>query len=371
MAEREEIAILGVGKLGICFALNLEKVGYTVIGVDVNEDYVSAINNKTLQSYEPQVSDYLKASTHFSATTDIAVIDGFKGDTIFIMVATPSLADGSYDHSQVQRVLDQLKSFGKQEQQKHLVIGCTVMPGYCDSIAAEMEEYNYTLSYNPEFIAQGSIIADQQQPDQVLIGEANAEVGDKIEAIYRKLCTNQPIFCRMDRISAEICKLATNCYLTMKISFANSIGDLARQAGANEEQILSAIGSDSRVGGKYLKYGFGFGGPCFPRDNRALQKFADQIGQALPLSAATDEVNDAHLQHQVKELMEKHSKDETIEINGVAYKKGTTLIDESQQLKLAVELAKLGRKVLVIDSAVVIAQVRELYGNLLSYRVEE
>lgn len=370
MVEREEILILGIGKLGICFALNLEKVGYKVIGLDVSEQYVKAINDKTLTSYEPQVEEYLQISEGFEATTDIQVINTFKGETIFIMVATPSLADGGYDHSQVNRVLQQLKSFGKQEKQRHLVIGCTVMPGYCDSIAEEMTEYNYTVSYNPEFIAQGSIIADQQKPDQVLIGEANVEVGDKVEAIYRKLCHNEPAFCRMDRLSAEICKLATNCFLTMKISFANSLGDMARKAGADESEILSAIGSDSRIGAKYLKYGFGFGGPCFPRDNRALQKFATEIGQELPLSGATDEVNEQHLRFQVEEMLKKYHKDETIVVEGVAYKEGTSLIDESQQLKLAVELAKVGRKVTVVDSEVVITQVRELYGGLLGYKVK-
>lgn len=360
----EKIGVIGIGKLGICFALNAERKGYKVIGVDVSPSYVNAINSKTLKSTEPLVEDYLSASNHFKATTSINEIIENDINTIFIFVATPSLPDGSYNHNQIERVTDDLISVGKREKEIHLVIGCTTMPGYCQQLSEKMKPYNYTISYNPEFIAQGSIIKNQQYPDQVLIGEANEEVGNYIQSIYENLCENTPTFCRMDALSAEISKIATNCFLTTKISFANSIGDLAIQAGADKDKILKAIGADSRIGSKYLGYGFGFGGPCFPRDNRALGKFADDSEYELLISKATDEVNRRHLEFQFQDYLSKYSEDEIIEFNGVSYKQGSILLDESQQLALAVKLAKSGRKVTIQDKKEVIEQVLKIYPDL-------
>lgn len=360
----QKIAVVGVGKLGICFALNLEKVGYQVIGVDVNEDYISSLNEKRITTSEPYVAEYLANSKNFRATNNITDVLNDEINTIFIMVATPSLPDGSYDHSQIERVVKQLILFGKRENLTHLVIGCTVMPGYCHELNQRISHLNYSVSYNPEFIAQGSIILGQQLPDQVLIGEASKDAGDIVEVIHRNICQNQPSYCRMDTLSAEICKIATNCFLTTKISFANSIGDLAIKAGANPHKILSAIGADSRIGSKYLNYGYGFGGPCFPRDNRALNLFARQQNFELYISQATDKVNQQHLQFQLESLLSENKSEYIFE--GVAYKKDSVIIEESQQLALALLLAEKGKKVTIIDRKEVIFQIQQLYSNMFN-----
>jgi len=361
------IGILGIGKLGLCFGLNLENKGFTVVGVDVHEGYVNSINSKTLFSFEPQVNALLKASLNFSATTAISEVLSDDFMLLFIMVATPSLPDGSYDHTQIEHVAEQLIAFGKREKQVHLVIGCTTMPGYCDDLAKRLEHFNYTVSYNPEFIAQGDIIRNQLYPDQVLIGEANETAGDLIEEVFTQLCENKPVYCRMSRLSAEIAKIATNCFLTTKISFANSIGDLAIKVGAEPEKILHAIGADSRIGNKYLSYGFGFGGPCFPRDNKALGLFARNNNYALLLSEATDEINKRHLAFQLQDYLDTYSEDEKIVFDGITYKKGSLLLDESQQFALALLLAKAGRKVVLRDQEVVLTAIKKEYGNLFDY----
>jgi nucleotide sugar dehydrogenase len=367
LTQNETISILGIGKLGICFALNLEKVGYNVVGADINEDYVKKINDKNLVSYEPSVPEFLRESVNFKATTNIYETIEAGSEMIFVCVATPTSEEWGYDHRQVERIVSTIIQFGKAPKRRHLVIVCTTMPGYCDTIAEKLEPYNYTVSYNPEFIAQGNIVHDQQFPDQVLIGEADKEAGDKVQAVYEKLCQNKPVFCRMSRISAEICKLATNCFLTTKISFANSVGDLALKVGAEPDKILSAIGSDSRIGGKYLKYGFGFGGPCFPRDNRALRQFSDAQNYELLISKSTDEVNKRHLEFQTEDYLNRYEENETIVFDHVSYKKGSVLIEESQQLALAVNLAKRGRKVLVKDHPAVIEEVRGIHGDIFQY----
>lgn len=365
----EKIGVLGIGKLGICWALALEKAGYDIIGVDISEDYVRAVNDKTLVSHEPQVAEFLAESRNFRATTDFDEIIADDIRIISLMVATPTADDHTYDHSQVENVVGQLIERGKSPVAKHLIIGCTTMPGYCDELTERLTPYNYTVSYNPEFIAQGRIMHDLRNPDQVLIGEANAEAGALIEEIYHRFCQNKPSIHRMKPLSAEICKLATNCFLTTKISFANSIGDLAIKTGAEPDKILKAIGADSRIGPKYLGYGFGFGGPCFPRDNRALGKFADQNDMELLISKTTDTVNDRHLLFMRDQYMAKYRPDEEIFFDYVTYKKDSVLLIESQQLALAVELARAGRKVVIEERKVVRDELEARYPGLFEFRV--
>jgi len=363
------IGVIGLGKLGICFALNLDHVGFQVTGLDIQPEYVSQINERSLQSHEPQVETLLRSAGQLRATTDVTDLLNSSADLIFVVVATPSLPDGSYDHQQVNNVVDMLRQQGRSERPRHLVVMCTTMPGYCDSIAAELEALNYTLSYNPEFIAQGTVVRDQQFPDQVLIGEASEEVGDMIEAVYEKFCQSNPTYCRMSRLSAEIAKIATNCFLTTKISFANSIGDLATRVGAEPDKILAAIGSDDRIGARYLRYGFGYGGPCFPRDNRALALYGDQQGYAMLISKATDQVNLDHLSFQVAEFLENHPEDQEVIFKSVTYKPGTTILEESQQLALAVAVARAGRKVSIIEHPAVVQALKETYGDLFTYLI--
>jgi UDPglucose 6-dehydrogenase len=357
------IAVIGVGRLGLCFALNLERAGIHVWGIETHKEYLASLQNGTFESPEPEVNTLLAAASYLHLTDSLSCIVENDISDIFIMVATPSADEGSYDHGQIERVAHELKSIGNPLEMRNMYIGCTTMPGYCDTLAAAMAPHGYTVSYNPEFIAQGSIIRDQLYPDQVLIGEASIEVGDRLEAIYRRMVHNNPRYCRMDRLSAEITKIATNCFLTTKISFANSIGDLATKAGADPTKILSAIGADSRIGSKYLNYGFGFGGPCFPRDNRALGKFGDDQGYELLISKATDEVNRRHIDFQFSEYTHNSG---PIVFHQVSYKKDSTIIEESQQLALAVRLAKAGRQVIIRERVEVIRLVEQAHPGLFT-----
>lgn len=360
----KKIAVVGVGKLGICFALNFERSGFEVWGIEANENHLANLKSGHFKSAEPEVDSLLAGAENLHLTNNISCIVDQDIKDIFIMVATPSLVDGGYDHSQVDRVAENLLGLSEENAERHVYVGCTTMPGYCKDLAKRLGPAGYTVSYNPEFIAQGAIIHDQRYPDQILIGEANVQVGDRLQFIYEQMVQNDPVYCRMDALSAEIAKLATNCFLTTKISFANSIGDMALTAGADPDKILAAVGADSRIGGKYLRYGFGFGGPCFPRDNRALGKFAELTGLPLHLSKATDVINEEHLQFQLNRYLEQYSEGEEIVVDGVTYKKGTTQITESQQLKLAVALAKHGRVVRVKDSKEVLEQISGLYPGL-------
>jgi nucleotide sugar dehydrogenase len=371
MEAPKNLTVIGIGRLGLCFALVLERKGFNVLGVDLNGPYVQRLNDKTFVSDEPSVTDFLRESKNFVATTNLA--QGVAhSNVIFVLVDTPSTGnDRHYDHSKVGSVLLALNSMGVKD--KHIIISCTVLPGYIAGTGRYLIKdcENCTLSYNPEFIAQGDIIRGQLRPDMVLIGEGSQAAGDILQAVYTQQCDNQPNFARMSPESAEICKLGVNCYVTMKVTFANLIGDIAdRTPGADKLQICRAIGSDSRVGGKYLTPGYGYGGPCFPRDNRALGGYAQFKGIKPLLFSATDEYNATHTQLQIEQLLA--SPEREFEFEGIAYKPNTRvpIVEESQRLKIAVALARDGRRVTLVDYAATLNEVKKEYGGLFIYRAK-
>ena len=334
----KSISIIGVGKLGLCFGLNLEKVGYRVDGCDINKKYLTELRNKTFISSEPGVTELLKNSKNLHLHDNIEKT--LENNIIFIVVHTPSLPNGKYDHQYIEGLKEKLISLGVQK---------------------DLEDYNYTVSYNPEFIAQGTILKDQVNADMVLIGEANSHIGNVIENIYTDHCTSNPRICRMSRISAEITKLSLNCFLTTKISFANMIGDISNKVGGEKDKILEAIGSDSRIGDKFLKWGYGYGGPCFPRDNRALNIFAKENNIDAQISRATDKMNELHLTYQIEEFIKNNpDKGKPVEFDYVTYKPQSTILEESQQLKFALTLQKLGYTVIVNERESVIEDLNKI-----------
>ena len=381
----KNISIIGVGRLGICVGLCLEYAGYNVLGVDIFPDYVEKINNKTLKSTEPNVEKMLQESKNFRATTSLEEALAFS-DLILVYVATPSSGgEKFYDHNSLGKVL--MKINKHQVRNKHVVIGCTVIPGYIREVGNSLLKdcENTTLSYNPEFIAQGNIIAGMFYPDFILIGEGSQEAGDRLQGVYETLHNNTPILRdnqreqkisnhvpirRMSPASAEITKLSVNCFITIKISFANMIGDVAdKTPGANKQDILNAVGSDKRIGHRYLKPGYSYGGPCFPRDNRALGGYIEKIGIDPLIPKATDAMNKLHTKFQAQQLLDSGI-DEYI-IDGVGYKEpcAVPIIEESQKLVIGKILAENGVKVIARDTKLLLDVVKLEFGDLFEYMV--
>lgn len=361
----KKISIIGIGRLGICLALNLEDKGFEVLGVDKSEDYINSINSKTLVSNEPYVEKMLKKSKNFKATSKLE--DALShSNIIFVVLPTPSLPDGKYNHSYIENLIEQLKLIGPFQDQKHLIICSTTMPGYCKSLYDRLENINCKVSYNPEFIAQGSIIKNQKYPDMVLIGCEDEKLADSLSDIYKQICENDPKIHIMDIVSAEITKLALNCFITTKIAYANMVGDVCKKIGADEKKVLECIGEDSRVGKKYLNYGFGYGGPCFPRDNRAFYLAAKENGIEAIISQSTDISNKLHLEYQVENFIKENKNLKEITFGPISYKPNTTIIEESQQLAFAVKLSE-HFNVIIKDSELNINQVKNIYGNKFEY----
>jgi len=368
---KDNVTIFGIGRLGICTALVLEQQGkYNVVGVDTNESYVKAIQNKTFRTTEPMVNEYLARSTNFKATTDFD--EGIAhSDVYLIFVATPSTGgERHYDHSMLGNVLMNINA--KKVANKHIVIGCTVIPGYIEGTGKYLIQDcpNTTLSYHPEFIAQGDIMNGTLRPDMALIGEGSKAAGDVLEEMNIRMTESKPVICRMSPSSAEITKLSINCFVTMKVSYANMIGDIAdRSPGANKHDILNAVGSDSRVGKKYLRPGYGFGGPCFPRDNRALGGYAKMVGVQPLLPEATDLYNKLHTGYQIDEQLALN-RDEYV-FTGIGYKDPcpVNIIEESQKLVIAQALARAGKRVVLRDRDYLIKAAKLEFGKLFSYVV--
>jgi UDPglucose 6-dehydrogenase len=310
------VSVIGLGKLGLTTAACYASKGLRVVGVDVVEANVVAINRGECPIQETGLRELLaQCRERLRATTDAA--EAIRcSDVTFIIVPTPSGADGGFINDYVVDVLDAIGPALRDKDGFHVVVvTSTVMPGSMEAVFAPQLERltgkvcgrDFGLAYNPEFIALGSIIRDFLNPDMVLIGESDPRTGETLEAIYRCISESTPHIggatphiARMNWISAEIAKLSLNCYCTMKISFANAIAQLCeRIPGADPYAITSAIGRDSRVGAKYIRPGLGFGGPCFPRDNVAFIKCAADLGVDAKLSRAVVEINDEQVERVV------------------------------------------------------------------------
>ncbi len=354
-----KIGVIGAGRLGICFALLCERAGYDVLVSDIREDYVHDLNAKKISTNEPEVEDLLRISKNFKATTNNKeVIE--ECDLIYTLVSTPSLEDGSYDVSAVWNVVEDLKDITKK---KYFVVGCTTNPGDCDAFQKYLPR-NVHVMYNPEFIAQGSIISDLKQADMVLLGvdsKLEDHVIQDIKTLYQRIQITRAIVCVMTPKSAEITKIAVNCFLTTKISYANMLGDVLHKSGCGDETIavLRAIGTDSRIGNKYLNYGLGYGGPCLPRDNRAFAHFAQKVGLEYNLGYVTDGFNNEHAQTVADYWEEMNAQRKPFYFEYISYKRGTDIITESQQYRLCLDLLERGFKVYIQNDRRVTSQVSE------------
>jgi len=346
---RPTIGVIGAGRLGICFALLADRAGYKVIVSDVRKDYIKNLQEKKISTNEPLVPELLEQSDIKATTSNEEVIK--ESDIIYTFVATPSLTDGSYDVSAVQKVVDDILDTPLVfTDRKTFVVGCTTNPGDCDKFAEQLP--GMKVYYNPEFIAQGAIVKGLLKADMVLVG---GEYDRDIVDLYYRIQgpEMEPRMNFMSLTAAELTKIALNCYLTMKISYANQVGEVMSRFGLGEEidTVLNAIGADSRVGSKFLNYGFGFGGPCLPRDNRAFAHAAERVGLKNNIGLTIDAFNDEHSDFLVDYLCERNpnKKRPFYFSEGVTYKKGTDILEESQQYKLFRELLNRGYQCVALE----------------------
>lgn len=338
----------------------LASKGFRVAGVDVDAEKVAAVNKGKAPIQEPGLSELIwKSRARLSATSDTedAVM---RSDLTFVVVPTPSAKSGGFSLRYVLPAMVEIgKALAKKDERHVVVLTSTVMPGSMDGQVIPAIEAasgkkcpsDFGACYNPEFIALGDVIRGMLNPDMVLIGESDAVSGATLKALHQRMCDNEPDFQRMSFVNAELAKISVNSYVTMKMSFANSLAEICESLpGADVDTVTNAIGADKRIGRAYLKGAVGYGGPCFPRDNIAFASLAKALGAQAKLAETTHEVNLAQVER-LERLARRRGLKEGMKVAvlGLSYKPDTSIVEQSQGMALANRLAQAGFDVSVYD----------------------
>jgi len=360
----QQVAVIGLGKLGLPIACIAAQAGYDVIGVDVSAEVVGQLQQGRPHIQEPMVADMLReslASGRLSFSTDYAA--ALDADIYFVVVPTPSDSLGRFSS---RYVLEACAEIGKLLADRWLAefpvvcIVSTVYPGAmaneiqpCLEFASGLEAGDnfgvFGIAYSPEFIALGSVVKDYINPDFVMVGASDEWTREIVSGFYRTVTINDPPILTMSVQSAEVAKLALNAYVTLKVSFANWLGLLCNQvAGASVDQVTRALGHDQRIGPRYFTAGAPFGGPCFPRDVTALgcwaQEQGDAPGAAIPtvLPWAIQDINTATLAWIESQVIKAGRV--PLAILGLGYKTGCGLTEESPSVSLVRALRRRGEE---------------------------
>jgi UDPglucose 6-dehydrogenase len=361
MKTIQSISVCGLGKLGACIAATLAARGFRVVGLDIDPEKIRKVNAGLPPVDEPSLAETMAAGKgRLRATHDPAEM--VMTDASFFIPPSPSLPDGSFSNEYLLKAMQPVARAVRDAGKKGHIFVCssTTTPGAVDGVLIPMLEKetgwkcgaDFHFCYNPEFIALGNVVKGLLEPDMVLIGESDPESGAALEELYRRYVRNKCRIARMSIISAELTKISVNSYITMKISFTNQLRMIAEQfSKADINTILDAIGTDSRIGHKYLRAGLSFGGPCFPRDNRLLAYAARQVGQEAPLAEASDRTNELTKVDLLDKVRTQTSPGDTVLVLGLSYKPDTYITEESAGLHLAQDLKRHGYRVLAHDYA--------------------
>ncbi len=374
------VSVIGLGKLGSPMAACFAAKGITTIGVDISANYVEAINEGRAPVFEPGLEEMIAAGRGcLTATTDtVAAVT--SSDATFVIVPTPSDAEGGFS---LDHVLEACAAIGKGLREKsdyHLVVlTSTVMPGAtAGPVRSALEQesgkragVDFGLCYSPEFVALGSVIRDFLNPDFLLIGESDETAGDVLTSLYRRIVGEGPAVARLGFVDAELTKLAVNTFVTTKIAFANMLARMCEQLpGASVDEVTTALGLDSRIGARYLRGAISYGGPCFPRDNAALAVLARRLGTPALVAEATDAANRAGIDHLANTIVGRLPQGGTAGILGLAYKPNTDVVVESPGLLLALALAERDVAVIAYDPAS-IENAKRVTGDRIRYADSE
>lgn len=359
------IAVIGLGKLGSPLAAVFAGKGHSVCGCDRNYGFVEKLSKGIAPVEETGLQKLLDETGPIQATTNLeeAVEDA---EIIFVIVPTLSLNDGSFSVDYVRDVLLELATLKDSGLYQVITIVSTLSPGSMKDLLSLYESSSgrkcgedFGLIYSPEFIALGSVINNLHHPSFILIGEEEKKSGDILTDFYDTIHSAPTK--RMSFVSAEIAKLSVNVALTQKISYANTISELCENyKGADAAVVLDAVGTDARIGNKYLSSGTAFGGPCFPRDCRALTAASDKVACQSWMAQAADQVNTEQTDR-IEQIIYKVRPQKRIGILGVAYKPDTHVTEESAGVALQKRLEERNYAVLLYDPQIKGVELGYLY----------
>lgn len=366
----EKISVIGLGKLGASMAAVFASRGFNVIGVDVNQASIDAINNGRSPVQETGLDAMIGENRERIRATLSHEESVLNSDISFVIVPTPSDERGSFSLQYAEWAFKEIgKAIRKKNSYHNVVLTSTVLPGSTRQALIPILEResgkkagrDFGVCYSPEFIALGSIIRNFLNPDFSLIGEIDARAGDQLEAIYDRVTLNNAPAARMSLENAELTKISVNTFVTTKITFANMLADICEKLpGGDVDVVTNALGLDSRIGRKYLTGAIGYGGPCFPRDNVALSFIANQLGVESTIAETIDRQNRAIAEKTAARLLPMLRKGATVAILGLSYKPDSHVTEESQGVFIAKQLSKNGIRVVAYDPMSADMQIQEL-----------
>lgn len=355
-----KIAVIGTGYVGLVSGTCFSELGVRVSCLDIDQKKIDNLNNGILPIWEPGLKDMVDDNMHkglLSFTSDYA--EALKdAEAAFICVGTPPDEDGSAD---LQYVLAVAREIGRNISDYIVVVTKSTVPigtsekvrkAVADEIAARKVDIKFDVASNPEFLKEGSAVADFMKPDRVVVGVDSEEAKELMTRLYRPMLLNNFRVIFTDIPSAEMIKYAANSMLATRISFMNDLANLCELVGADINMVRKGIGSDTRIGSKFLYPGCGYGGSCFPKDVKALIKSASDYYYSLEILKSVENVNNRQkeiLFNKVYKYFDGNLKGKKIAMWGLAFKPNTDDMREAPSLILAEKFTSMGAKIFAYD----------------------
>jgi UDPglucose 6-dehydrogenase len=371
-----KIAIIGTGYVGLVTGTCFAETGNNVVCVDINEDKVRDMQNGLIPIYEPELDHLFERNTkagrlHFTTNLKDAVE---HSKIIFLALPTPPGEDGSADLSYIMGVANELSQI--ITDYKVIVDKSTVPVGTAEKVhailAKNLSEDLFDVVSNPEFLREGVAVDDFMKPDRVVIGTTSPRAQEQMKLLYEPFVRQgNPIYF-MDERSAEMTKYAANSYLATRISFMNEIANLCEKVGADVDDVRKGIGSDLRIGKRFLFPGVGYGGSCFPKDVKALAKTAEEYNYDFKILKSVMNVNTIQKNRLVEKLNNYYGDDlkgKKFAIWGLAFKPNTDDIREAPALEIIDELLQSGAIINAYDPEAM-NNVKQIYGDKINFATD-
>jgi UDPglucose 6-dehydrogenase len=367
------LAVIGTGYVGLVTGTCFAETGNHVICVDIDAEKVERMRKGQIPIYEPGLEVLFERNSRqgrLEFTTDLhSAVE--KSDIIFLALPTPPGEDGSADLSYVLGVSSQIGAM--LNSYKIIVDKSTVPVGTAEKVhevlAQKADPSLFDVVSNPEFLREGVAVEDFLKPDRVVVGTSSEKARKAMRQLYEPFVRQGNPIIFMDERSAELTKYAANAYLATRISFMNEIANLCERTGANVDMVRAGIGSDSRIGKRFLFPGVGYGGSCFPKDVQALEKTSEDFGYDFKILRSVMQVNDRQRLVLAQRILNCFSNDvqgKTIAIWGMAFKPNTDDIREAPALYIIERLLEAGARIKAFDPEAM-PNIEKVFGNRIEY----
>lgn len=370
------IAIVGTGYVGLVTGTCFAETGNQVICVDIDQEKVLKMRSGIIPIYEPHLDVLFERNIkqgRLSFTTELKkAVD--HADVIFLALPTPPGEDGSADLSYILNVAGELGNM--MDRYRVVVDKSTVPVGTAEKVReviAQKASAEFDVVSNPEFLREGFAVDDFMKPDRVVIGAESLRAKKLMEELYKPFVRQGNPILTMDIRSAELTKYAANAFLATKISFMNEIANLCEKMGANVDQVRIGIGSDQRIGKRFLFPGIGYGGSCFPKDVKALAKSADDVGYDFKILKSVMDVNKSQKSTLIPRILDYFNHDlkgKKIALWGLAFKPDTDDIREAPALHIIDSLLEKGAEIFAYDPEAM-NNVQKVYGRKITFTLDE